>query len=148
MKKRTIIILAVIGFALAGGGWYAYREFTRKVKDLSGVKPDLEISAPELIAAFETDEVGSNERFLDKVVAVRGSVGAVEKNDKGHFTVILRGENGLSSVRCSMDSIHQDEVATLPEGSLVTMKGACTGFTSDELLGSDVILNRSVLQKD
>ena len=148
MKKRTLIILAVIGFALAGGGWYAYREYTRKVKDLAHVKADVEMSASELIAAFETDEAGSNERYLDKIIAVRGTVGALEKNDRGHYTVVLRGDEGMSAVRCSMDSTHQEEIVSISEGSLITLKGACTGFTADELLGSDVILNRAVLQKD
>jgi hypothetical protein len=147
MKKRTII-LSVIGFALVGGGWYAYSEFTRKVKDLSKVQADLQLSSTTLISAFEANEQKANADYLDKVIAVNGPVRSVEKNDQGHYTVILGLDGELSSVRCSMDSVHQADVASLSEGSVVTMKGACTGFNADELLGSDVILNRAVLQKD
>lgn len=148
MKKKTIIILSIIGFALAGGGWYAYKEYTRKVKDLTKVKADLQLSAGELISAFETNEQKANADYLDKVIAVKGTVKSVEKNEQGHFTVILGDEGTPSSVRCSMDSIHQLDVSSLPEGSLVTLKGACTGFNADELLGSDVILNRAVLHQN
>jgi hypothetical protein len=148
MKKKTIIIIAIIGFALAGGGWYAYSEYTRKVKDLATVSAEVQISAAELISAFESNEGKANTSYLDKIIAVKGPVRSVEKNDQGHFTVILGEAGSLSAVRCSMDSSHQEEVASLPEGSLVTMKGACTGFNADEMLGSDVILNRAVLQKD
>ncbi len=148
MKKKKLIILAIIAFALAGGGWYAYAEYTRKVSDLSKVKADIALSTSELIGAFEADEAKANADYLDKIIAIKGQVKNVEKNDQGHYTVILGDPGSLSSVRCSMDSLHQQEVAHLPEGSLVTMKGACTGFNADELLGSDVILNRAVLQKN
>lgn len=148
MKKKTLIILSIIAFGLAGGGWYAYTEYTRKVKDLTKVKADMGMTASSLIQAFETNEQKANADYLDKVISVSGKVKAVEKNDQGHFSVILGEEGSLSSVRCSMDSAHQQDVVSLTKGSPVTLKGACTGFNSDELLGSDVILNRAVLQKD
>jgi len=71
----------------------------------------------------------------------------VEKNGNGFYTVILGEEFLMSSVRCSMDSLHQMDVASLTTGTLVTMKGNCSGFNRDELLGSDVILNRCVIEK-
>jgi hypothetical protein len=147
MKKKTIkIILGVILGVLIGGGLYAYREFNRKVKDLSHVKAGVKLDATQLISAFENDESVGNSRFLDKVVAVKGKVKTVEKDENGYYTVILGDDQLMSSVRCSMDSSHQHEVAGIPMGTLVTMKGACTGFNRDELLGSDVILNRCVLE--
>ena len=146
MKKKKIILLVVL-FALIGGGWYAISEYTRKVKDLSKVKAGVRLDARELIAAFEKDEVKSNGLYLDKIIAVKGPVKAVEKSVKGHYTVILGDATGMSSVRCSMDSIHQQDVSGLSPGSVITMKGACTGFNADELLGSDVILNRCVVDK-
>jgi hypothetical protein len=147
MKKKKLIILAILAFALAGGGWYAYSEYSRKVKDLANVKADLRINATELVAAFEKNETGANTIYLDKVIAVRGTVKSVEKNDRGHYTVILGESGSASAVRCSMDSTHQQDISVIPAGSLVTIKGACTGFNADELLGSDVILNRCVLDK-
>ncbi|MBC7874135.1 MAG: hypothetical protein H7Y01_09080 [Ferruginibacter sp.] len=146
MKKKKII-LAIIFFGIIGGGWYAYSEYTRKVKDLRHVKAGLYMEATELITAFEKDETKSNALFLDKVIAVKGRVKTVEKSAKGHYTVILGDEGSMSSVRCSMDSVHQQDAGALITGAFFTMKGACTGFNTDELLGSDVILNRCVVEK-
>jgi len=147
MKKKTLkIILAVIVFLLAGGGLYAWREFNRKVKDLTYVKAGIHTEAGALIRAFETNEMKSNGDYLDKVIAVKGNIKTVEKSAAGHYTVILGSENDMSSVRCSMDSAHQHDVTRLSTGSLVTMKGNCTGFNKDDLLGSDVILNRCVIE--
>jgi hypothetical protein len=148
MKKRTLIILTLILVTLAAAGWYAYSEFTRKVKDLSTVKADIHLNADELIAAFENNEQEANQRYLDKVIAVRGMIRGVEKSEEGNYTVILGEKQTLSAVRCSMDAAHADDLHDLPEGTLVIVKGACTGFKADELLGSDVILNRAVIQRN
>ena len=147
MKKKTWrIIIAVALLMLVSGGLYAYKEFTRKVKDLTHVKAGVSLDAGQLVSAFETNESDGNAKYLDKIIAVTGKVKTVEKNGHGHFTVILGDENSMSSVRCSMDSVHQQDVASLASGTIVTMKGACTGFNKDELLGSDVILNRCVVE--
>src|SRR5688572_12640603 len=124
MKKKRII-LSVVAIALLCGGWYGFREYNRKVKDLSKVKAELQIQATDLITAFEKNESESNRLYLDKIIAVKGRVRSVEKDDKGHFSVILGEENSLSSVRCSMDSVHQADVSQLAAGTSVTIKGAC-----------------------
>ena len=145
-RKKLKIALAIIAVCLVGGGLYAYSEFNRKVKDLTYVKPGIQTEAANLVRAFETNETKSNSDYLDKVIAVKGSIKTVEKSASGNYTVILSADNQMSSVRCSMDSVHQLDVAALTPGAVVTMKGACTGFNKDELLGSDVILNRCVVQ--
>ena len=146
MTKKKIIFSAIV-IAIISGGWYGYKEYTRKVKDLSKVKAHVQIHASDLIASFEKNEQASNSLYLDKVIAVKGKVKTVEKDDKGYYSVVLGEETGMSSVRCSMDSTHQDDVASLSKGAVITVKGACTGFNADELLGSDVILNRCVVQQ-
>jgi hypothetical protein len=141
------IILAVILIAIVGGGWYGYKEYTRGVKDLSGVNADLRMSTPDLLNAYEKDQAQANAQFLDKVISVSGKVKKLEIDDKGDYTLVLGEANSLSSVRCSIDSAHQASAANLAEGSRVSVKGACTGFNSDELLGSDVVLNRCIIEK-
>jgi uncharacterized protein (DUF1330 family) len=145
--KRKRIILGFIVIAILGGAWYGYSEYNRKVKDLSKVKAQLTMQTQELIKAFEQNETAANSKYLDKIIAVKGKVKALEKDDSGHYSIVLGDETSLSSVRCSMDSVHVKQVIKVKEGNEVTVKGACTGFNSDELLGSDVILNRCVIEK-
>lgn len=146
MKKKRIIA-GVLIMALIGGAWFGYGEYSRKVKDLADVDAQLTMSSVELIAAFEKEEATANAQFLDKIIAVNGNVKQIEKNDRGHITVVLGNAGSMASVRCSMDSVHVKDMAGLKEGSFVTVKGACTGFNSDELLGADVILNRCVIEE-
>ena len=147
MKKKKII-LGVIAAAIIGGAWFIYSAYNRKVKDLAHVSAQVTMHSSELIATFEKNQTAANTELLDKVIAVKGNVKEIEKNDYGHYTIVLGDSTRMSSVRCSMDSTHTKEITGLKEGSVVTVKGACTGFNADELLGSDVILNRCVIEKN
>jgi hypothetical protein len=44
-----------------------------------------------------------------------------------------------------MDTANVAKAATVKEGQALTIKGSLSGFNQDELLGSDVILNRCVI---
>lgn len=145
--KKKIIWIAIIAIILGGGALYAYAEYNRKVKDLSGVRAHVKLNAAALITAFETNEADANTRYLDKVIAVNGKVKTIEKDEKGFYSVVLGDTGSMSSVRCSMDSLHQQAAANLTAGVFVTVKGSCTGFNADDLLGSDVILNRCVVEE-
>ena len=96
-----------------------------------------------MIAAFEKDSATANKQYLGKILAVTGNVKSVEKDDRS-ATVILGTEGSLASVRCSMDSAFVQQAAAINNGTSVTIKGHCTGYMADELIGSDVILNRCV----
>lgn len=143
MKRIILILLAIV---LLAGGWYAYRAYTGKVKSLTEVKTEARVNAKDLIAAFEKDSATANDQYLGKIIEVTGNIRSVEKD--GSVSLIL-GENGtMSAVRCSMDSAFAQQAAMMNEGGTVTVKGACTGFITDELIGSDVILNRCILVTD
>ncbi|HEX5652538.1 MAG TPA: hypothetical protein VFX58_05660 [Chitinophagaceae bacterium] len=142
--NRKRIVLSVLLLAIISGGWYGYSEYTRKVKNLARVKAEISLTATELVMAFEKDETAANQKFLDKILAVEGTLKSVEQNDAGFYTLVLGEPSSMSSVRCSMDAKPHGEIGTLSEGRQVSIKGACTGFTADELLGSDVVLNRCV----
>ncbi len=144
--KRSIILLVVI-VLLAVASWYAYNAYTGKVKSLTEVKADVSVSAINLINAFEKDSASANKQYLGKVITVSGNVRAVE-NEGGSTTILLGEAGAMSSVRCSMDTAYAQQATAVQEGASITIKGACTGFISDELIGSDVILNRCVLQTD
>ena len=146
MKTKQIILLAIL-IVVAIVAWYGYKQYTRKNTDLAYAKADVETTTTDLIKSFETNEKLANEKYLDKIIELTGEIKEINKDEKGYYTVVLGEENSMSSVRCSMDSAHQQNVLSVNQGDQVSVKGACTGFNADELLGSDVILNRCVLKK-
>jgi hypothetical protein len=141
-KKKIFLCIAVLAIA---AGLYGYKEYNRKNKDLATVSADIKISSGKLISTFVKNEVDANKKLLDKVVQVDGVIREIIKDEKGYYTIVLGQDGDMSSVRCSMDTTHQESVAAVQKGNNIEVKGICTGFNADELLGSDVILNRSVI---
>ena len=144
MKKKKIIRYSLLSLFLlvSVSAFYFYQEFNRTHKDTAGLTPDYTVPAASLIREFETNEQMSNKKYWDKVLRVKGTVKEITKDDKGLFSVVLGDAASMSSVRCSIDSLHTSETKTVKEGDLITVKGICSGFNADELLGSDVILVR------
>ncbi len=140
MKRFLTIVILII---LITAGLYAYKTYTGKVKTLEDVKAVVTVTATDLIAAFEKDSAAANKLYLGKVVAVTGNIKSIEK-EAG--TIVMGNGESMSSVRCSLDSNYVKKITGLNIGNQIIIKGACTGFNSDELgLGSDVVLNRCVI---
>ena len=140
MKRNVVFLFIIVLLALAV--WQGYRYFYRAPKDLSTVRAVAILSTAQLIHAFESDSAKANELYLGKTIAVEGYIKSVDEEEG--VTIVLGDPASMSSVRCSMDTNRKKEWSTLEKGRQVVIKGNCTGFTSDELLGSDVILNRCV----
>lgn len=147
MKRKNIIRYVVLPLLLiiAVVAFYIYKEYNRTHKDTAKLKPDYSISAADLIKEFETNEQPSNKKYWDKIIRVEGMVKDLTQDDKGFYSIVLGDTSVMSSVRCSIDSIHNSEAASVKKGTTIAVKGICSGFNADELLGSDVILVRSVI---
>lgn len=149
MSTKKIIIVVVL-VAAAGAGLYAWKEFNRKNKDLSGEKAAHTVQATALIGEFAANDSIANAKYQGKIVAVEGMVKQVDKDDEGFYTVVLGDTTDMSAVRCAMDSTHIKDATSLKRGESVKVKGALTGYKKDDtgLLGSDVELNRCVIEKN
>lgn len=146
--KKIIILVAVV--AAAGVGIYAWKEYNRKNEDLSGVKPAHSVQAAALISEFASNDSAANAKYLGKVVLVEGTVKTIDKDEEGKYTVVMGDTADMSAVRCAMDSVHASGATGLTRGQSVKVKGVFTGFKKDEtgLLGSDVEMNRCVIEKN
>lgn len=145
-RKRTLLITAGIVLVLGGIiALYIYNEYNRMHKDTAQLVPDYSMTANGLIKEFEDDEKSSNEKYWNKVIQVHGIIKDMAKDEKGFYSVVLGDSTGMSAIRCSMDTTHNNEVASLKKGTGALMKGICTGFNRDDLLGSDVVLIRCVV---
>lgn len=146
MKRKTI--LYVLSFLFVAGAvvvYYAYHEFFRKHEDVIEVESAFQLNATDLIEKFKTDEKASNNLYLGQVLTVSGTVKSVENNE-GLYIISLGDTTDLSSIRCTLDSAHASEASMIKIGSPIAIKGYCSGFNADNLLGSDVILSRCALE--
>jgi hypothetical protein len=142
--RFMIILLIIIVAALL----YLYKEYNRTNKDTAGLTPDYTVPASSIIKEFETDESLAGRKYTDKIILAHGFIKDLLKDDRGFYSVMLGDTTSMSSVKCSMDSIYNEMALTLQKGTYATVKGVCAGFNADELLGSDVILVRCVIDKN
>lgn len=140
--KRTILLIILL--IVVAGGIYAWREYNRKNPDLKQAKADYSVQAQTLIKEFETDKAASDKKYIGKNIEVSGNIKKVDA-ETNPVVFFLGNEDEMSSVQCSMDSTHATDYNKLQKGATVTLKGVVNGAESDELLGTDVKLNRCVV---
>ena len=145
LKKR--ILLAVLLIVIAAT-IYIYQEYNRTNVNVSHAQALFNVSAKELIMTFSGDDSVASKKYVGKIISVTGMVKNIDKDDRGHFTVSLGDTSSTSSVRCSVDSMYSNRAVSLKRGMNVVVKGNCTGYNEDELLGLDVIMNRCVIEEN
>ena len=147
MKRKKIIryVLLALLMIIVTAAIYIYKEYNRTHVDIARLKADYSLTATDFIKEFEINERSSNKKYWDKVIRVEGIVKEIVKDEKGFYTLVMGDTSSMSSVRCGINSAHSKEAAVVKKGSLIAVKGICSGFNADEMLGSDVILVRSVV---
>ena len=141
--KRFITVFIILSIIALSAAIYGYLEYTRTFPGLADVKANAQVDAGALISSFESDEAGATASYVDKVLEVSGVLSDIRDENK-IITLTLNPESGMGSILCDMDSAYSEKARALSIGNKITIKGECKGFTANELLGSDVILNRCV----
>lgn len=144
MKRKYII--GITALLLLFGAWYGYHEYNRKVVPTSELKAEFAVNAVEFIQAFEQDEAAANQRFLGKIVAVTGTIKSIDSAAGRINTIVLGDPSAMSAVRCLLDSSSSQTIPPLDKGKPIQLKGYCIGATIDPLLGTDVVLERCVIE--
>jgi hypothetical protein len=135
MKKILLIglTIAVIGIGIG------LMMYNKPHENMANAKVDASIEAPALFSAFSTDEAAANEKYLNKTVAVTGTVSET-KNENGAVSVMLASDDLMFGVKCELDALSEHKRKEFQSGEKVTFKCICTGYLSD------VVLTRCVEQ--
>lgn len=135
MKK--IIILSVLILLISGVSYGLY-EFYKPHQSITDKSPAFKLDAKVLVADYDKDEKKANEKYLGKIVEVRGIVSEKIKDNKGNYNLTLQGED-LAGIGCEFDPNFKENVASIKEGQEITIKGICTGVLMDVVLVDCVI---------
>lgn len=127
MLRKVIIVLIL---ALAGGGLYGLYMYNKKPASLANKQADVEVAAADLLADFENDESKANEKYLGKIVAVKGIVELIT-DEGGKQKIHLSTGNPMSVIICELSP---EAKGSVNGGDEVTIKGKCSGFLTDVIL--------------
>ncbi len=121
---------------------YAYKEYNRRPADLSTVKPDVIVTAVDLVNAFETDEGKANVKFNGKTLLVKGVVAEINNQQDTLLNIYLGKNEAMHKVSCAVNIRNKEMKHTPVVGDIIAVKGICTGFLQD------VEMNRCVIEID
>lgn len=139
-KKKYLVFAILIIIIIAG--IYGYKEYNRKVADVSSAAPQEVINATEMLAAFTTDEAVATKKFAGKTVLVTGIVAEIINQQDTIMNVFLGNNEDISKVSCLMDMRKKKAFKNISVGKQISIKGICTGFLAD------VEMNRCVVVQE
>ncbi len=137
--KKKIILFTLIAAVVGGiGVWYFifYKptHFKRDVSDEQAIT----ITAKQIVKNFQANEDSANKMYLNKAIAITGEVIEAKKNQDGKPTVTLKSDDSFSNIYCTL----KDDAGQTQGGSIITVKGICTGFLSDVVIIDAIIIKK------
>lgn len=142
MKKirKIIAISLLVILIICTGTWYYVFIWSanhhRKAEDEKGIV----VNAAALVDAFEKNEQNGNALYLDKAVEVTGTIEYVKLNQAGKQTVRLQSNDPMAGVMCTL----RNKDDNIQAGTVLTLKGICTGYLSDVIIIDAVVIKNSV----
>ena len=111
-----------------------------KEKELAEIKKNT-ISAPDLTATYEANEVNADNNFKGKTFYVSGTVSDIKKDIMDDIYVTLAGDQMFREVQCYFDD--KETAGQLHKGMKVTFKGTCDGLMMNVLMKDCVLVDNS-----
>jgi hypothetical protein len=127
-------ILLIGGVLAIGAAVVAYLIYNKPHQNMDKATADIQITASELLSAFESDESAANAKFLDKIVAVTGEVRETSTTEEGVTTIVLDTGSAMSGIVCELDTLTEHPKTDFQPGETITVKGVCTGMLMDVVL--------------
>ena len=119
--RRKILTGVLILIVVAGSvGYYLY---SKKVQNYAEGEPDINITAKELVEAFDKDTASAVKRFMEKKIRVTGTVKSLDSS-----AVVLSEEGVPSSVVIGLDERNKKSISQLKVGEAATLQGKFSGY--------------------
>ena len=141
--KKILIATGLILLAGTGIVWFVFNE---KFEDTTTVKADQSKNATTLLTEFRTDLANANKNYTEKILSVKGTVSEIEKADTT-FNIKMSDSTGAYLI-FAFQAKNQQEVASVKEGDIITVKGSCSGGTFSKILETFfVAFKRCIIEK-
>ncbi len=114
--------------------------FKEQDKTVGSSHSDFILPASELVKDFETDENKADDKYLNKIITVSGTIDS-ETINENEITVILKNRGETAGVSCNFDKTTVEK-NMLKNGKTITVKGVCTGFLMDAVLTRCALIQR------
>lgn len=134
----VLVVLFIIGLIVGNDG---AETTTAQTATSSGAEPVAEtvvatpVTASELFAAYESNEVAADKQYKDQLLEVSGKVASIDSGLGDSANVSLATSNQFLSVTAKGDDAFNDAAATLSKGQ--DIKVVCKG--DGEVIGMPML---------
>ncbi len=112
------------------------------------IKAHYTMTAVELIKEFRAADTAVNKKYQEKVLAVNGSVSAIDIAADSSSTIKFEDSTGSYAI-FSLEKTQLDKVKMIKPGDTVSVKGVCSGSMFSEILGTTSIsFKRSIINNN
>jgi tRNA_anti-like len=120
------LILGLLVISISAlGAWYVFFKPGRSIDR----EPAIALKSTDIYNAYLHDEKSANAHYLDKALIITGKISEVKTNQQGQQVIILETEDPIFGVVCTMV-----KPVNISKGKDVSIKGFCTGYTTDVVL--------------
>lgn len=133
----VLILLGIIGNVMNGD--------TGAPGSNSPITPQAEaeqaiaITARELYAQYEANEIQADALYKNKTLAVSGTIQNIGKDILDDPYISFKTDNLIGSVQCMLADTEKEKAAQLREGTAITLQGKNSGKLMNVLLRNCVI---------
>lgn len=124
MLKRIILFIIVIGIIAS----IAFYMWNKPHKDIAAAKEDFILSSTDFYKEYSANETTANTKYLDKVIAVEGTISAIELENADEPTVALTTGTVDMTVSCGFKKELLNEIKKLKQNDKIKIKGKCDGM--------------------
>ncbi len=134
MKKR-IYIPALFALLICSALILFYYKWNKPHQDIA-VTAGIKIDAADLFREFSETEKTATAKYNGKVLEISGIINALSTNQEGKTIVQLQTDDPMFGINCTME-----KNVKLKEGEMITLKGICSGFTTDVIIIRCYLIN-------
>jgi len=131
--KLAVVVLIMGGIA-AALVWKFY--VNKEHEDIDAAKPAFSLTTEELWKQYNNNPRNADSLYTGKVIEITGNLGRIEKNDSLVSLVFVMAADSMfgdKTISCQMYQKHNDEASALSSGTLVRIKGYCTGYNDPDI---------------
>lgn len=145
----ALLVLAAIGGILqkqedAKKGQAAQATPATASTSAASTPAPMAVTAPNLFADYEANEVSADEKYKGKTLDVQGRVETIGKDivDSMYVTLDINKPMSIGNVQCMFDGGHKAELTQLKKGQKVTLRGEVSGKMGNVLMRNCAIVSK------
>lgn len=97
------------------------------------------LQASDFIAGYVKNQAEYDKKYLDQAVTVQGEVVVSESMDEDGFKVEIKGNGEDETVNCIFDKTALTKEDLPKVGDIAVIKGKCTGYMEEDMIGLKTI---------